>query len=79
MLCGEMKDTNNISKLDSVVLLKSIPPKKVWRGDVGCVVEVHKPDIYEIEFVDENGNTKALVTLPGSDVMRLNLNIAATT
>ena len=79
MLCGEMKDTNNISKLDSVVLLKSIPLKKVWRGDVGYVVEVHKPDIYEIEFVDENGNTKALVTLPGSDVMRLNLNIAATT
>jgi len=74
-----MKDTNNISKLDSVVLLKSIPSKKVRRGDVGCVVEVHKPAIYEIEFVDENGNTKALVTLPGSDVMRLNLNIAATT
>ena len=43
-----------------------------------CLYENH-PDNYEIEFVDENGQTKALVTLPGSDVMRLNLNIAATT
>lgn len=74
-----MNDSKNISKLDSVVLLKSIPSKNVQRGDVGCVVEIHQPDTYEIEFVDENGHTKALVTLPGSDVIRLNLNIAATT
>jgi len=49
------------------------------KGDVGCVVEVHKPGLYEIEFVDGNGKTKALMKLPESSVMRLNLNIAETT
>ena len=79
MLREKMNDSKKISKLDSVVLLKSIPSHKLRKGDVGCVVEVHKPGLYEIEFVDGNGKTKALMTLPESSVMRLNLNIAETT
>jgi hypothetical protein len=74
-----MNEANSISKLDSVVLLKSIPSKNLKKGDVGCVVEVHEHGMYEIEFIDSKGRTRALLALPESYVMRLNLNIAETT
>jgi hypothetical protein len=55
-----------IHLLDVVALTKDIPDHGLLRGQVGTVVESLGPDMFEVEFVDNDGRTYA--TLP------LNLN-----
>ena len=38
---------------------------------MGTVVETWAPDVYEVEFSDDNGRTYALVALKGDQLMRL--------
>jgi hypothetical protein len=57
-----------IKLLDTVVLTKDLPKHKLKRGDIGAVVEVYKPDGYEVEFVTGAGHTQALITLHADDI-----------
>jgi hypothetical protein len=41
------------------------------RGQVGTIVEVLGPEVFEVEFSDDNGRTYATVALKGSDLLRL--------
>jgi hypothetical protein len=41
-------------------------------GDVGTVVELLPPDAVEVEFLDQEGHTRSVATLPVSDVLVLN-------
>jgi hypothetical protein len=54
--------------LDVVVLQADMPSRRLKRGDLGAVVEVHDPDGLEVEFVTASGRTEALVTVKVSDV-----------
>jgi hypothetical protein len=47
---------------DVVALLEDIPAEGLYRGEVGTVVEVFD-DACEIEFVDNNGQTSAILPL----------------
>ena len=43
-------------------------------GDVGAIVHCYSGgDVYEVDFVDEHGRSKGVVTLHGRDLFRLNL------
>ena len=41
-------------------------------GDVGTVVEILDPDAAEVEFLDRDGRTRCVVTLPVNHVLVLN-------
>ena len=54
--------------LDTVVLNRDLPEHGLRAGDLGAVVELYREDAVEVEFVQASGHTKALVTLPPSDL-----------
>ena len=55
-------------ELDTVALSRDLPEHNLRRGDLGAVVHVLAPDLYEIEFVRASGVTEALVSLSSSDL-----------
>ena len=64
-----MNDT--IHLLDVVAITEGIPQKNLLRGQVGTVVEMPAPDVYEVEFCDEEGRTFAMAALQESQLMLL--------
>ena len=62
-----------LNLLDTVIASTNFPEYKVLAGDVGAVVEVYTaPKLaYEVEFVNPDGSTRALLTLAPSQVRRL--------
>ena len=48
-----------IKLLTTVALNEDLPGRKLKRGEVGTVVEILAPDVYEVEFCDEDGQTYA--------------------
>ena len=63
--------TNKPKLLDVVALIVDLPERKLWRGQVGTVVEDLAPDVFEIEFCDEDGRTYASLALPTNQLMVL--------
>ena len=49
--------------LDVVVLLEDLLELNLYRGQVGTIVEVYEPGIFEVEFSDNNGRAYAIETL----------------
>lgn len=62
-----------LNLLDTVVSATNFPEYKVLAGDLGAVVEVYTaPSLaYEVEFVNPDGSTRALLTLAPSLVRPL--------
>jgi hypothetical protein len=55
---------NNIKELDAVALTCDLPEHGLKRGDVGTAVLTHGDGAaFEVEFVDYEGHTVALLTL----------------
>ena len=62
-----------IQVLDTVVLARDIPQRKLRKGDLGAVVLVHQGgSAYEVEFATLDGRTIAVVTLPADAVRTVN-------
>lgn len=57
--------------LDVVALLENLPELGLYRGQVGTIVEVYEPGVFEVEFSDLQGKTYALETLIDKQVMAL--------
>ena len=55
--------TRSIKVLDTVALIEDLPSRKLKRGEVGTVVEILAPSIYEVEFSDDDGETYAELAL----------------
>lgn len=49
--------------LETVVLNRDLPDRRLQKGDLGAVVQLYEPDGLEVEFVSASGKTEALVTL----------------
>ncbi len=64
-----MNDTPKL--LDVIALLEDVPDHGLRRGQVGTVVEELAPDVYEVEFSDDNGRTYALLALRSSQLIVL--------
>ena len=63
--------TKPIKLLDTVALLEDLPARKLRAGEVGTVVEVLDPGVYEVEFCDDDGQTYAQFALRADQVMAL--------
>jgi hypothetical protein len=50
---------NRVRLLDVVALTEDLSERKLGRGQVGTVVEVLAPDVFEVEFSDNDGRTYA--------------------
>lgn len=48
--------------LDVVALLRDIPEKKLMNGQVGTIVEHLDDTLFEVEFINKNGET--ITSLP---------------
>jgi hypothetical protein len=62
---------NEIKMLDVVALIKDVPEEGVYRGQVGTVVELLAPNVFEVEFSDNSGRTYAMLTLKAEHLMVL--------
>ena len=54
---------NTVNLLDVVALTTDLPERKLQRGQVGTVVEKLAPDVYEVEFSDNEGRTFAMLAV----------------
>jgi Domain of unknown function (DUF4926) len=62
---------NDIHLLDVVALTSDLPERSLLRGQVGTVVEVLAPGVFEVEFSDDQGHTYAQLALHDSQLMVL--------
>lgn len=63
-----------IKLLDVVALLEDVPSERLRRGEVGTVVEMLAPEVYEVEFSDDEGRTYAMLPLRREQIMLLHFN-----
>ncbi len=63
--------STTIRVLDVVALLEDLPERNLSRGQVGTVVEQLAPDVFEIEFSDNEGRTYAMLALRAKQLMVL--------
>ena len=61
----------DIQLLSVVALLEDMAEKGLLRGQVGTVVEILAPGVFEVEFSDDAGRTYAVVALRAKQMMRL--------
>jgi hypothetical protein len=57
--------------LVTVALLQDLPEHGLCRGQVGTLVEDLAPEVYEVEFVDDDGGTYASIPLREGHLMQL--------
>jgi len=62
---------SEIHTLDVVGLTEDIPEHGLRRGQVGTVVETLSSDMFEIEFVDNDGRTYATLPLKSKHLLVL--------
>ncbi len=63
--------SNAIQLLDVVALTEDLPQRGLCRGQVGTVVESLAPDVYEVEFCDNDGRTYASLALRADQLLVL--------
>jgi hypothetical protein len=60
-----------IHLLDVVALTEDLSEHNLSQGQVGTVVEKFTPDVFEVEFSDNNGRTYAMLALRADQLMVL--------
>lgn len=66
-----MMSESAIKLLDTVALINDLSERKLQRGEVGTVVEILAPDVFEVEFSDEDGQTYAELALRADQIIVL--------
>lgn len=60
-----------IDLLDTVALIEDLPERYLKQGEVGTVVEILGPEVYEVEFSDDEGQTYAEFALENDQLLVL--------
>ncbi len=60
---------NTLKPFEVVALLEDLPSRGLVRGQVGTVVESLAPDVFEVEFSDNDGRTYASLALRPDQLM----------
>jgi len=68
---GALMQKRKIKMLDTVALVEDIPSRKLKRGEVGTIVEILAPEVFEVEFCDEDGQTSAELALRADQIIPL--------
>jgi hypothetical protein len=66
-----MASKKKIKLLDTVALVDDLPERNLKRGEVGTIVEILAPDVFEVEFSDDEGETYAQFALPAQQLIVL--------
>jgi hypothetical protein len=63
----------DVKLLDTVALLEDVQVEGVLLkpGEVGAVVEILAPDVYEVEFCDDQGRAYAFASLHADQILVL--------
>ena len=61
----------DLELLSVVALMRDMPEAGLVRGQVGTIVEVLAPDVFEVEFSDDAGRTYASLAVKANDLLRL--------
>lgn len=69
--------SRDIKLLDVVALLKDASSEGVVLGQVGTVVELLAPGVFEIEFTDQNGETITTMSVNEKDLLLLHFKPVA--
>ena len=67
-----------IDLLDVVALTEDIPTYRLRRGQVGTVIEELAPNVFEVEFSDNHGQTYAMLPLDRKQLLVLHYEISST-
>ena len=59
----------DVHELDVVALLTDVPDDGLCKGQVGTVVETLAPEIFEVEFADDQGRCYATASLHQKDLL----------
>jgi Domain of unknown function (DUF4926) len=62
---------NKLNLLEVVVLKEPLSEHHLQAGQVGTIVEILAPDVYEIDFSDDDGQTYAMLPLHASQLLKL--------
>ena len=62
---------NRLQLLDVVALKQALPENALLAGQVGTIVELLAPNVYEVDFSDNNGQTYAMLPLHASQLLKL--------
>ena len=66
-----MNSPVRLQLLDVVALKSDLPEHHLTAGQVGTLVEELAPDVYEVEFSDDDGQTYAMLPRHTSQVLKL--------
>ncbi|MBD2233158.1 DUF4926 domain-containing protein [Phormidium tenue] len=66
-----VSDLTKFQLLDVVALKEDLPANNLAAGQVGTLVESLAPDVYEVDFSDDDGQTYAMVPLHTSQLLKL--------
>jgi hypothetical protein len=66
-----MLTLTKLNLFDIVALKNDIPKNRLQSGQVGTIVEILAPEVYEIEFSDDDGQTYATQALPAHQLLKL--------
>ncbi len=74
-------NSGQLQLLDTVIVTTNLSEEGVLAGDLGTIVEVYIDPYpaYEVEFVNPNGTTRALMTLSPDQIRPLSDNDVLTT
>jgi hypothetical protein len=66
-----MLTLTKLNLFDIVALKNDLPQQRLQSGQVGTIVEILAPEVYEIEFSDDDGQTYSTQALPAHQLLKL--------
>lgn len=74
-------NSQQLELLDTVIVTVDLPSEEVLAGDLGTIVEIYNAPspAYEVEFVNPDGTTRALLTLSSQEIRPLSATDVLTT
>ncbi|WP_295391931.1 DUF4926 domain-containing protein [uncultured Thiodictyon sp.] len=68
--------TQHIKPFDVVALTGDLPDRGLLTGQVGTLVESLGQDVFEVEFIDDEGRTYALTAIGADRLLVLRYDLA---
>ena len=66
-----MLTLTKLNLFDIVALKSNLPDRHLLAGQVGTIVEILAPEVYEVEFSDDDGQTYATQFLSANQLLKL--------
>jgi len=66
---------SQLNLLDIVALRNDLPKHQLLAGQVGTIVEILAPEVYEVEFSDNDGQTYASQAIAANQLLKLHYKL----